>query len=223
MRTRRRRHGPSGAAAVSGTDGGREHFPRPDTEDRPWASSTGRPCASGRASCSIRSTATTSTSTRKWHLSVANRQRIEIARALAQDARVLIMDEPTAALADADMQRLMAVVRNLRARGVAIVYVSHKHAGNFRAWQTASRCCATASTSAPSLSARWTERSLVAMMVGREIDHLYPPKQGRSANVAAELRRFPSARWCGTFRSSCAAAKSSGSPASWVRAAPKLR
>ena len=59
-------------------------------------------------------------------LSVGNRQRIEIARALAQDARVLIMDEPTAALAEADVQRLMAIVRNLCARGVAIIYVSHR-------------------------------------------------------------------------------------------------
>ena len=59
-------------------------------------------------------------------LSVGNRQRIEIARALAQDARVLIMDEPTASLAEADVKRLMAIVRNLRDRGVAIVYVSHR-------------------------------------------------------------------------------------------------
>ena len=59
-------------------------------------------------------------------LSVANRQRVEIAQALSQDARVLIMDEPTAALADADARRLMDVVRRLRDRGVAIVYVSHR-------------------------------------------------------------------------------------------------
>jgi rhamnose transport system ATP-binding protein len=60
------------------------------------------------------------------HLSVGNRQRIEIARALAQDARVLIMDEPTAALAEHDVQRQMSIVRNLRKRGVAIIYVSHR-------------------------------------------------------------------------------------------------
>ena len=59
-------------------------------------------------------------------LSVANRQRVEIAKALSQNARVLIMDEPTAALADADVRRLMDVVRRLRERGVGIVYVSHK-------------------------------------------------------------------------------------------------
>ncbi len=59
-------------------------------------------------------------------LSVANRQRVEIARALAQNARVVIMDEPTAALAEADVQRLMEIVRRLKARGVGIIYVSHK-------------------------------------------------------------------------------------------------
>ena len=59
-------------------------------------------------------------------LSVANRQRIEIAKALSQNAKLLIMDEPTAALADADVKRLMAVVKRLRNRGVGIVYVSHK-------------------------------------------------------------------------------------------------
>ena len=59
-------------------------------------------------------------------LSVANRQRVEIAKALSQNAKLVIMDEPTAALADADARRLMEVVRRLRDRGVGIVYVSHR-------------------------------------------------------------------------------------------------
>src|SRR5438105_3303689 len=59
-------------------------------------------------------------------LSVANRQRVEIAKALSQDAHVLIMDEPTASLADADVRRLMDVVRRLRERSVGIVYISHR-------------------------------------------------------------------------------------------------
>src|SRR5689334_1930544 len=59
-------------------------------------------------------------------LSVANRQRVEIAKALSQNARVVIMDEPTASLAEADVQQLMTIIRRLRERGVGIIYVSHK-------------------------------------------------------------------------------------------------
>ena len=66
-------------------------------------------------------------------LSVANRQRVEIAKALSLNARVLIMDEPTAALPEADVLRLFAIVRNLRARGVGVVYISHRMAEIFTA------------------------------------------------------------------------------------------
>ena len=59
-------------------------------------------------------------------LSVGNRQRVEILRALSHDARVLIMDEPTAALTEADVRRLFDIVRRLRARGVGIIYISHR-------------------------------------------------------------------------------------------------
>ncbi len=59
-------------------------------------------------------------------LSVGNRQRVEIAKALALDARVLVMDEPTAALTAHDAERLFATVRMLCGRGVAIAYISHR-------------------------------------------------------------------------------------------------
>ena len=59
-------------------------------------------------------------------LSVGNRQRVEILRALSHDARILIMDEPTAALTEADVTRLFDIVRRLKARGVAIIYISHR-------------------------------------------------------------------------------------------------
>jgi rhamnose transport system ATP-binding protein len=59
-------------------------------------------------------------------LSVGNRQRVEILRALSQDARILIMDEPTAALTEYDVTRLFDIVRKLKARGVAVIYISHR-------------------------------------------------------------------------------------------------
>jgi ribose transport system ATP-binding protein len=57
---------------------------------------------------------------------VAEQQLIEVAKALSLNARILIMDEPTSALADAETQRLFAVIRQLSARGVAILYISHR-------------------------------------------------------------------------------------------------
>ena len=106
-------------------------------------------------------------------LSVADRQRVEIAKALSRDAKLLIMDEPTAALAEADVARLMDVVRKLRVRGVAIVYVSHRMPEIFA---LADRV--TVLRDGALVGTRHigdvTEASLVAMMVGREIAHLFP-------------------------------------------------
>ena len=59
-------------------------------------------------------------------LGVADRQLLEIAKALSSSARVLIMDEPTAALSPHEVEKLFATVRGLRERGVAVVYISHR-------------------------------------------------------------------------------------------------
>jgi ABC-type sugar transport system ATPase subunit len=120
-------------------------------------------------------------------LSVANRQRVEIARALAQEARVVIMDEPTAALAEADVQRLMDIVRRLRSRGVGIVYVSHRMPEIFA---LADRV--TVLRDGKHVGTRdigeVDEATLVSMMVGRAIDRLYPKKQGESGSPILELK-----------------------------------
>lgn len=60
------------------------------------------------------------------HLSVPDRQMVEIAKALSHRSRVLIMDEPTAALTEAEIAELFTIIRQLRAEGVGIVYISHK-------------------------------------------------------------------------------------------------
>ena len=120
-------------------------------------------------------------------LSVANRQRVEIAKALSRDAKLLIMDEPTAALAEADVRRLMDVVRKLRDRGVAIIYVSHRMPEIFA---LADRV--TVLRDGKHVGTRpigeVTEASLVSMMVGREIAHLFPKVEAAQGDVVLELR-----------------------------------
>ncbi len=59
-------------------------------------------------------------------LTIAKRQMVEIAKALSHNAEVLIMDEPTAALTDAEIEDLFSIIRDLRDRGVGIVYISHR-------------------------------------------------------------------------------------------------
>jgi rhamnose transport system ATP-binding protein len=120
-------------------------------------------------------------------LSVANRQRVEIARALSQEARVVIMDEPTAALADADVQRLMDIVRRLKSRGVAIVYVSHRMPEIFALADRVTVLRDGARVGTKDIG-EVDEGVLVNMMVGRAIDRLYPKKLGESGAPILELR-----------------------------------
>jgi ABC-type sugar transport system ATPase subunit len=120
-------------------------------------------------------------------LSVANRQRVEIAKALSRNAKLVIMDEPTAALADADARRLMDVVRKLRDRGVGIIYVSHRLAEIFALADrvTVLRDGAHIGTRA---IAEVSEADLVSMMVGRVIDHLFPKGETVPGEPVLELR-----------------------------------
>ncbi len=106
-------------------------------------------------------------------LSVADRQRVEIAKALSHEAKLLIMDEPTAALAEADVSRLVEVVKKLRARGVAIVYVSHRMPEIFALADRVTVLRDGAVVGTRDIR-DVSEASLVGMMVGREIAHLFP-------------------------------------------------
>ena len=120
-------------------------------------------------------------------LSVANRQRVEIAKALSQDPQVLVMDEPTASLAAADVERLMAIVRRLRERGVAILYVSHRLAEIFALADrvTVLRDGACVGTKA---IAEVDEAALVSMMVGRSIEQLFPKTHVAPGRTVLEVR-----------------------------------
>ena len=119
-------------------------------------------------------------------LSAADGQLVEIARAVAQDARVVIMDEPTTALTEADVERLFTLVGRLRERGLAILYVSHKLDEVFALADriTVLRDGATV-TSGP--AADFDARRLVQLMVGEDVE-LYSQVDHHPGEVVLECR-----------------------------------
>ncbi|MBY3560321.1 sugar ABC transporter ATP-binding protein [Rhizobium laguerreae] len=109
-------------------------------------------------------------------LSISSQQLVEIAKALTLDCRVLIFDEPTAALTESETQILFAIIRDLKAQGISIIYISHRMAEIFSLCDrvTVFRDGRYVSTEKV---ADVTPDDVVRRMVGREITQLYPEKQ----------------------------------------------
>jgi ABC-type sugar transport system ATPase subunit len=113
--------------------------------------------------------------TRVGSLSVAQQQVVEIVKALSQDARLISMDEPTAALAAHEVALLYRIVRQLRDRGVAILYVSHRLQEIFDLADRISVLKDGALVRTDDTSA-FTPDTLVSAMVGRELSGFFPPR-----------------------------------------------
>jgi ABC-type sugar transport system ATPase subunit len=107
-------------------------------------------------------------------LSVAEQQVVEIAKAVSYEARIISMDEPTAALADHEVQLLYSIIRRLTARGVAILYVSHRLKEIFDLCDTITVLKdGRKVTTQP--ATELDDASLVRLMVGRSISSFFPP------------------------------------------------
>jgi len=124
--------------------------------------------------------------TKVGSLSIAERQMVEIARALSVNARILVMDEPTTALSSRETDRLFALIRQLRDEGMAIIYISHRMA---EVYELADRCSVLRDGSYVGTLPRndLNAEALVRMMVGRELSDFYE-KQHRSGGGAEVLR-----------------------------------
>jgi len=122
-------------------------------------------------------------------LNVGNRQRVEIAKALSLDARILIMDEPTAALTEADVERLFNIVRLLRDRGVGIVYISHRLNEVFELADRVTVLRDGEYVGTQDVSDT-TEPQLISMMVGRTIDNLFPKMDAEIKDVVLEVKNL---------------------------------
>jgi len=118
-------------------------------------------------------------------LSVAEAQLIEIARGLTQEADLLIMDEPTAALAAAEVERLFDVIRGLIARDKAVLYISHR-IDEIR--RVANRVVVLRDGAvAGALPASAESGQVITLMVGREIRDLYPRTDHTPGEAALEV------------------------------------
>ena len=117
-------------------------------------------------------------------LSIANRQLVEIARALSYDSLLLIMDEPTSALAERDAARLFAIIRQLKAQGKAVLYITHRmeELGEVADAITVLRDGRYIGTDR---CGNLTRAQMIRMMCGRELAHIYPAR--RSAPGAPVL------------------------------------
>ena len=106
-------------------------------------------------------------------LTVAGKQMVEIAKALSRDCRIILMDEPSATLTKNELSALFDIIRDLKAKGIAVIYISHRMEEIFEICETATvmrdgRIINTVKVDAV------TSDQIVEMMVGREVSSAYP-------------------------------------------------
>ncbi|HUY30656.1 MAG TPA: ATP-binding cassette domain-containing protein [Acidimicrobiales bacterium] len=123
-------------------------------------------------------------SARAGELSVAQRQLLEIAKALALDAKVLVLDEPTESLTSAEADRLFAQVDAVRKQGAAVVYISHR-LPEVRRIADRITVLRDGATSGTVVAADVRDDEILQMIVGRPMSQTFPPKPERGGKAAA--------------------------------------
>ena len=129
--------------------------------------------------------------TRVSQLSMPEQQLVEIARALGANAQVLILDEPTASLTDREVEKLFAVIRGMRARGVGLIYVSHRLEELF---EIADRVTILrdGTVIAMKTMSEVNRDELIHLMVGRQLSAVFPKREIEHGDVVLEARNLTS-------------------------------
>jgi ABC-type sugar transport system ATPase subunit len=124
-------------------------------------------------------------------LSIAQQQVVEIAKAVTSQAKIVLMDEPTSSISQNDADRLMDIIRDLRADGVAIIYISHRlhEIGGIADRITVLRDGELVGTVNNS---DVTERDLITMMVGRELKNVYPKREVPIGDIVLRVENLSS-------------------------------
>jgi len=122
-------------------------------------------------------------------LSISEKQIVEIAKAISREAKILVMDEPTAALSAEETQSLFSIIKTLKTKGVAIIYISHRLKEIFEITDrvTVLRDGKNVGT----LKTKDTDANkLVQMMVGRDIKDMYPKKEVEIGDYVMEVKNL---------------------------------
>ena len=122
-------------------------------------------------------------------LSVANRQMVEIAKAVSYESDVLIMDEPTSTLTEREVQHLFTIIRDLRAQGIGIVYITHKMNELFEIADEVS-VFRDGKYIGTHTSKDVTRDDIIRMMVGREITHMFPKEEVPIGDVVVKVENL---------------------------------
>ncbi|HET7385291.1 MAG TPA: sugar ABC transporter ATP-binding protein [Nocardioidaceae bacterium] len=125
-------------------------------------------------------------------LSIADQQIVEIAKSISLNAKVVIMDEPTASLSGAEVDRLMGIARQLRDEDKGLIFISHRFDEVFSLCDTITvmrdgAYIATNPTSAV------TEDEVIRQMVGRSVDNLFPKQEAKIGDVVLDVQALTSA------------------------------
>jgi len=124
-------------------------------------------------------------------LSVGQQQMVEIARAVDQDAKILILDEPTASLSETESERLFALVEKMRSDGMGLIYISHRLD---EVWRLADRITVLRDGHLVQTSVRGEvdQDEVVRQMVGRRIESLYVRDNRKAGDVVLEVSELTS-------------------------------
>jgi D-xylose transport system ATP-binding protein len=122
-------------------------------------------------------------------LGIGQQQLVEIAKALSQQARILVLDEPTAALTDAEVETLFHILDNLRSRGVGMIYISHKLDEVFRISDRIT-VLRDGRTVATDRTGELDEPRVIARMVGREVGDIFPEADHERGDVVFQARNI---------------------------------
>jgi ABC-type sugar transport system ATPase subunit len=122
-------------------------------------------------------------------LSISEKQIVEIAKAISKDAKILVMDEPTAALSEEETQSLFKIISTLKSRGVSIIYISHRLKEIF---QITDRVVVLRDgKKVKSMETKDTSANeLVALMVGRDIKEMYPKREVPIGDIVMEVKNL---------------------------------